>query len=175
MSLQNKPEKHVGFAEGADEEIANDHHERTALFQNKKDVAPNDDNNLAYYIFFLLGIGSLLPWNAFITASAYYRARFCGTDYFWNFEAFFSVSYSLSSEVSLVFVVLQRITAVLYPLYVFAAIFLVTTVLVLFPEIDGNHFFIITMASMTVVGIVASMVRSGIFTLAGKYMIESCI
>jgi hypothetical protein len=75
MSQQNKAEKHVGFAEGA-EEIADDHHERTALFQNKKNVAPNDDNNLAYYIFFLLGIGSLLPWNSFITASAYLRARF---------------------------------------------------------------------------------------------------
>ena len=78
-----------------------DIHERTALFQ-KKDDAPEDTHNMAYYIFFLLGIGSLLPWNAFITASEYYRNRFCGTDYVLNFEAWFSVAYSLSSEISLI-------------------------------------------------------------------------
>ena len=66
-----------------------DINERTALFRSSK-TAPED--SLAYFIFFLLGIGSLLPWNAFITASAYYKARFCGTPFFVNFEAFFSVA-----------------------------------------------------------------------------------
>jgi equilibrative nucleoside transporter 1/2/3 len=158
----------VTFSDAKEEhDDPEDIHERTALFKKKHD-APEDKHNMAYYIFFLLGIGSLLPWNAFITASAYYRNRFCGTDYVLNFEAWFSVAYSLSSEVSLVFVVLYRRTAVLYPLYIFATIFVFTTVLVLFPNIHGNDFFYITITSMIVVGTVASMVRSGVFTLAGR-------
>lgn len=171
MSAVPKPGKHIHFSADAAADDPEDIHERTALFR-KTDDPPEDKNNLSYYIFFLLGIGSLLPWNAFITASAYYRNRFCGTDYFWNFEAWFSVAYSLSSEVSLFFVVLQRFTAVLVPLYVFSTIFLVTTALVLYPEIDGNDFFTVTMTSITVVGIVASMVRSGIFSLAGMNTCE---
>jgi equilibrative nucleoside transporter 1/2/3 len=159
---------HVTFSDAKEEhDDPEDIHERTALFKKKHD-APEDKHNMAYYIFFLLGIGSLLPWNAFITASAYYRNRFCGTDYVLNFEAWFSVAYSLSSEVSLVFVVLYRYTAVLYPLYIFATIFVFTSVLVLFPNINGNDFFYITITSMIVVGTVASMVRSGVFTLAGR-------
>jgi hypothetical protein len=33
----------------------------------------------AYVIFFILGIGNLLPWNAFITAAGYFHQRFCNT------------------------------------------------------------------------------------------------
>ena len=43
--------------------------------------------------FIIVGIASLLPWNAFITASEYFRARFCGTDYERTFESFFSISF----------------------------------------------------------------------------------
>jgi len=152
----------------AEPEDPHDINERTALFRSKQ-AAPEDKNNLAYNIFFLLGIGSLLPWNAFITASAYYRSRFCGTAFFYSFEAFFSVAYSLSSEISLVFVVLLRMATVLYPLYIFTVIFVVTTSLVLVPAIDGNKFFAITIVSITLVGVVASMVRSGVFSLGALF------
>jgi hypothetical protein len=37
-------------------------------------------------IFFLQGIGQLFPWNAFISASAYFSTRFCGTRYASSFE-----------------------------------------------------------------------------------------
>lgn len=33
---------------------------------------PEDSYNLVYIIFFLMGIGSLLPWNVFITAKQYW-------------------------------------------------------------------------------------------------------
>ncbi|RXN27624.1 equilibrative nucleoside transporter 3 [Labeo rohita] len=33
---------------------------------------PEDSFNLVYIIFFLMGIGSLLPWNVFITAKQYW-------------------------------------------------------------------------------------------------------
>lgn len=34
--------------------------------------SPEDSYNLVYFIFFLMGIGSLLPWNFFITAKQYW-------------------------------------------------------------------------------------------------------
>lgn len=40
--------------------------------------APSDDYNLAWFIFFLLGVGVLTPWNAFILAAGdelVYRQR----------------------------------------------------------------------------------------------------
>lgn len=33
---------------------------------------PEDSYNMVYFIFFLMGIGSLLPWNFFITAKQYW-------------------------------------------------------------------------------------------------------
>jgi hypothetical protein len=59
---------------------------------------PKDTGNIAYIIFFWLGlgigffkirlsthayfflslIGNLFPWNAFITAATYFSERFCG-------------------------------------------------------------------------------------------------
>ena len=48
---------------------------------NEGDFVPKDIGNIAYLICFYLGLGNLLPWNAFITASSYYTDRFCGIQY----------------------------------------------------------------------------------------------
>lgn len=37
--------------------------------------SPDDLYNLVYVIFFLMGIGSLLPWNFFITARDYWMYK----------------------------------------------------------------------------------------------------
>ena len=44
------------------------------------------ENRYAYVTFFWQGVGSLFPWNAFITSSFYFRTRFCDTPYGHNFE-----------------------------------------------------------------------------------------
>ena len=36
---------------------------------------PTDPGNLAYYIFLLFGIGTLLPWNALLTALDFFQSR----------------------------------------------------------------------------------------------------
>ena len=54
-------------------------------------------------IFLLLGIGILLPWNAFVNAKPYFEARFCsssGTDTI-DFELWFGLAWNLASVVSL--------------------------------------------------------------------------
>ncbi|KAE9609723.1 putative equilibrative nucleoside transporter [Lupinus albus] len=56
-----------------------------------------DTCRVAYIIHFLLGVGNLLPWNAFITAVDYF-------DYLYptnHIEKVFSVAYMVSSVVVL--------------------------------------------------------------------------
>ncbi|WAR18574.1 S29A3-like protein [Mya arenaria] len=40
---------------------------------------PKDRFHMVYFIFYLLGLGSLIPWNFFITASEYFKFKFRNT------------------------------------------------------------------------------------------------
>ena len=53
-------------------------------------------------IFLLLGVGILIPWNAFVSAEQYFASRLCesGHDVI-NFEQWFGLVWNLSSVVSL--------------------------------------------------------------------------
>jgi hypothetical protein len=53
-------------------------------------------------IFLLLGIGILIPWNAFVSAKPYFTARLCqsGRDIV-NFEQWFGLVWNFSSVLSL--------------------------------------------------------------------------
>jgi hypothetical protein len=54
-------------------------------------------------VFLLLGVGVLLPWNAFISAKPYFQARLCGDNdpVARNIELWFSVIYNGASVLSL--------------------------------------------------------------------------
>ena len=101
--------------------------------------------NTAYRIFFFLGLGNLFPWNTFITASYYFAARFCGTNFEETFENYFTLSFTIAQTVGLALTIrycekwsLQR--KVIYPLGVYSLIFLMTTVLVVILGIDPTRF-----------------------------------
>lgn len=42
--------------------------------------APRDSYHLVGISFFILGLGTLLPWNFFITAIPYFQGRLAGTN-----------------------------------------------------------------------------------------------
>ena len=54
-------------------------------------------------IFLLLGVGILIPWNAFISAKPYFQARFCNDEgkVIVNFELWFGLIWNMSSVLSL--------------------------------------------------------------------------
>lgn len=66
-----------------DEEGEEDHSPSTSLLPKHTGTStplavrysPEDSYRLVYFIFFLMGIGSLLPWNFFITARDYWRYK----------------------------------------------------------------------------------------------------
>jgi hypothetical protein len=53
-------------------------------------------------IFLLLGVGILIPWNAFVSAKPYFTARLCQSGHdIVNFEQWFGLAWNFSSVVSL--------------------------------------------------------------------------
>ena len=76
-------------------------------------VVSNNDKKLVKVVFLLLGVGFLLPWNAFISASAYFVNRTCveaistdasvndSSDNENNFMLWFGLSYNFSGVITL--------------------------------------------------------------------------
>ena len=66
------------------------------------------------YIFLLLGIGVLVPWNVFISLKSYYEARFCSTANLTetngtNIESRFATAYNLSSIITMILLIAVRL------------------------------------------------------------------
>ena len=62
---------------------------------------PVDTGYVAYLIFFLMGAGTLLPWNIFINAAPYFKVRFAGTHFSDNFESFFGIGFNITNVLGL--------------------------------------------------------------------------
>jgi hypothetical protein len=95
----------------------NNHHEDTAILESS--AAPMEviqqssrllltqyvkPASLLKGVFCLLGIGVLVPWNAFISAKDYFQARFCMA----HMESTFVVLFTLSSVVSMGIILLTQ-------------------------------------------------------------------
>ena len=66
--------------------------------------APEDKGNVIYIIFFIQGIGMLLPWNFFITAKSYFSYKFQeNAGYQDRFENAFALAAMIPGVLSLLF------------------------------------------------------------------------
>ncbi|NXK37568.1 S29A3 protein, partial [Piprites chloris] len=148
---------------------------------------PRDHFHGAYIIFFLLGIGSLLPWNFFITAKHYwmYKLQNCSNeagpagqaasdlrDYF---ESYISIASTVPSVLCLIgnFLLVNKVPAsvrILSSLFVMLAVFLVITVLV---KVDTSAwttpFFALTVGCVAVVSSASTVFSSSIFGLSSCF------
>ena len=68
---------------------------------------PPDRCRLGWLILMLLGVGSLTPWNAFITPTDYYRLRLRGSQYASSFETIFTTAFTLMGFITIIF--MQRL------------------------------------------------------------------
>lgn len=148
---------------------------------------PEDRFNGAYIIFFCLGIGSLLPWNFFVTAKEYwaFKLRNCShlasgrdsedTDILNYFESYLAVASTVPSLLCLVanFLLVNRIPVnvrVLASLSVSLAIFVVMIVLV---KVDTSSwtrgFFGVTIACMAIVSGSSTIFNSSVYGLTGSF------
>ncbi|NXM64876.1 S29A3 protein, partial [Illadopsis cleaveri] len=148
---------------------------------------PRDRWHGAYVIFFLLGIGSLLPWNFFITAKHYWRYKLqncsdepgsveqAASDLRDYFESYISIASTVPSVLCLIgnFLLVNRVPAsvrILSSLFVMLAVFLVITVLV---KVDTSSwttcFFALTVGCVAVVSSASTVFSSSIFGLSSCF------
>ncbi|NXG28893.1 S29A3 protein, partial [Dromaius novaehollandiae] len=152
---------------------------------------PDDRLNGAYAIFFILGIGSLLPWNFFITAKQYwmYKLQNCSgqpgpagqgaSDLRDFFESYISIASTVPSVLCLIgnFLLVNKVPAgvrILSSLFVMLAVFLVITVLV---KVDTStwttHFFAITIVCVVVVSSASTIFSSSMFGLTSCFPMKN--
>ncbi|CAB3982559.1 equilibrative nucleoside transporter 1-like isoform X1 [Paramuricea clavata] len=133
----------------------------------------HDRFNVVYLIIVLQGIGTLLPWNFFITAHTYFSTKLDGTRYKHEFENFFAlaafgpnlVAFFLNTMFKHKVALKIRI---LVPLFVMTGIFVVTAALV---KVDTENwkgsFFAITLVTMGLINAFCAVYQGGLFGLSG--------
>ncbi|KFO09546.1 Equilibrative nucleoside transporter 3, partial [Balearica regulorum gibbericeps] len=158
---------------------------------------PSDRLHGAYVIFFLLGIGSLLPWNFFITAKHYwmYKLQNCSdqaspagqapSDLRDFFESYISIASTVPSVLCLIgnflleslLPLVPRVPAsvrILSSLFVMLVVFLVITMLV---KVDTSAwttgFFALTIGCVVVVSSASTVFSSSIFGLSSLFPMKN--
>ncbi|KAL6118834.1 slc29a2 [Pungitius sinensis] len=142
--------------------------------------APQDRGCLVGICFFILGLGTLLPWNFFMTALLYFQGRLNTTE--WSngtavvrTEYYFNNWMTLLSQLPLlVFTLLnsflyQRISETVRiagSLVFILLLFILTTVLVKVP-MDEDRFFSVTMATIWFINSFGAVLQGSLFGLVG--------
>ncbi|KAG9275073.1 equilibrative nucleoside transporter 3 [Astyanax mexicanus] len=147
---------------------------------------PQDSYCMVYGIFFLLGIGSLLPWNFFITAKQYWLYKLSNSsstpgqeepqsdlsDYF---ESYLAIASTVPSVLCLVlsYLLVNRFSSkvrILFSLFVILVVFVITTVLVMVDVSDcREQFFAGTLASVALVSGASNVLSGSVFGISGHF------
>ncbi|XP_008281684.1 equilibrative nucleoside transporter 3 [Stegastes partitus] len=148
--------------------------------------SPEDSYCLVYIIFFLMGIGSLLPWNFFITAKHYWHFKLSNnsdhssgeeqsSDLSNYFESYLAIASTVPSVLCLIlnYVLVNRLSAnlrILSSLFVILLVFVLTTVLVKVDVSDCRMgFFASTLASVAVVSGASNIFSGSMFGISGHF------
>ncbi|XP_037660350.1 equilibrative nucleoside transporter 3 [Choloepus didactylus] len=148
---------------------------------------PEDRFNGAYIIFFVMGIGALLPWNFFVTAKEYWIFKLsnssstaaqqgaAGSDILNYFESYLSIASTVPSVLCLVanFLLVNRVPVrvrVLTSLAIMLSIFVGMTMLVKVDTSSWNRgFFAVTLVCMAILSGTATIFNSSVFGMTGSF------
>lgn len=148
--------------------------------------SPEDSYYFVYIIFFLMGIGSLLPWNFFITAKHYWLYKLSNsTDHSGGeeqssdlsnyFESYLAIASTVPSVLCLLlnYVLVNRLSPnmrILSALFVILLVFVITTVLVKVDVSDcRTGFFVGTLVSVAVVSGASNIFTGSMFGISGHF------
>ncbi|KAM4537183.1 equilibrative nucleoside transporter 2-like [Odontesthes bonariensis] len=141
---------------------------------------PQDRGCMVGIIFFILGLGTLLPWNFFMTASLYFQGRLNKTEFTNGTvavrkEYYFNNWMTLLSQLPLLLFTLlnsflyQRISEavrVAGSLVFILLLFILTAVLVKVP-MEEDRFFSVTMATIWFINSFGAVLQGSLFGLVG--------
>ncbi|XP_022048061.2 equilibrative nucleoside transporter 3 [Acanthochromis polyacanthus] len=176
----------------SDDEESEDHSLSASLIPKNSPAplavrySPEDSYCLVYIIFFLMGIGSLLPWNFFITAKHYWLYKFSNntdhssgeeqsSDLSNYFESYLAIASTVPSVVCLIlnYVFVNRLSPkmrILSSLFVILLVFVITTVLVKVDVSDCRmEFFTGTLVSVAVVSGASNIFSGSMFGISGQF------
>ncbi|KAK0138963.1 Equilibrative nucleoside transporter 3 [Merluccius polli] len=147
--------------------------------------SPKDSYCLVYISFFLMGIGSLLPWNLFITAKHYWLYKLSNntggggeeprSDLIDYFESYLAIASTVPSVLCLAlnYLLVNRLSPrvrILSSLCVILAVFILTTVLVKLDVSEHQvEFFAGTLASVAVVSGASNLFTGSVFGISGLF------
>ncbi|KAJ4830039.1 Epsin-1, required for endocytosis and actin patch assembly [Turnera subulata] len=133
---------------------------------------PKDTFHLAYIIYFTLGFGYLLPWNAFITAVDYFSFIYPDV----SVDRTFALSYMLASLLCLLAVVLYAHKSHA-GVRINVGLLLLALALLVVPIMDAAYIkgrvglydgFYVTVGSLALAGVADSLVQAGLVGSAGE-------
>ncbi|XP_060728015.1 equilibrative nucleoside transporter 3 [Tachysurus vachellii] len=147
---------------------------------------PHDSYCLVYGIFFMLGIGSLLPWNFFITAKHYWLYKLNNgsslasnkelhTDLSDYFESYLAIASTVPSVLCLVlnYLLVNRLSSnvrILLSLAVILLVFMITTVLVKMDVSGCRKMFLAgTLASVALVSGASNIFSGSMFGISAYF------
>nr|XP_057928938.1 equilibrative nucleoside transporter 2-like [Doryrhamphus excisus]XP_057928948.1 equilibrative nucleoside transporter 2-like [Doryrhamphus excisus]XP_057928956.1 equilibrative nucleoside transporter 2-like [Doryrhamphus excisus] len=152
------------------------------MLNEKKASAPTDRGNIVATIIFMLGLGTLLPWNFFITASQYFNKKLStpfnssnsssgATNKDYNYDSWMAL---LSQLPLLLFTLLnsflyQRVSEHLRVAFSLVAIFLLfcLTAALVQVGLQPYTFFSITMATIWFINMFGAVLQGSLFGMVG--------
>lgn len=154
--------------------------------RQEKSPAPKDRFIAVYLIFYILGLGTLLPWNFFITAHGYWMFKFRdqnynGTDqnHRSDLQTSWGSNLSIASMVpNTVFLLLNTILSrrisqklrLVAPLVLIILLFIVTEAMVLVDTNSWqNGFFIFTLIKVALLNCNTAVFQGALFGLGGTF------
>ncbi|EEF36986.1 equilibrative nucleotide transporter 1 [Ricinus communis] len=133
---------------------------------------PKDTFNFAYIIYFTLGVGFLLPWNAYITAVDYFSAIYPGV----SVDRIFAVAYMLVGLCCLLVVIFYSRVSDAYIRINVGLLFFVVALLVV-PVMDAVYIkgrvglyagFDVSVGAIALSGLADGLVQGGLIGSAGE-------
>ncbi|KAB0799599.1 hypothetical protein PPYR_07479 [Photinus pyralis] len=154
-----------------------------------KPQEPRDKYNIVFFIFYLLGMTTLLPWNFFITANDYWMYKFRDPKSQLNFfspppkrtplQASFTSYLSIASNVPCVIFLIvntalnKRVslnTRMIGSLIVMLILLVITTVFVKVDTDDWQtEFFAITLVTVVLLNVASAILSGSLFGIVGKF------
>jgi len=138
-------------------------------------TVPKKGEFLTYIIFIMLGTGTLLPWNVFITETVYFGERFKRAPYISgvadNYEALITVSFQLMNISAIAAVVYFKVLSRVKMEYQIAVPLLGTTILIaltcaiVWIPTNGNQMAGITLLTCMGLGLTTAVLNGGVFGL----------
>lgn len=146
--------------------------ESSLLLATSSKKVPEDTFHLAYIIYFTLGLGFLLPWNAFITAVDYFSYVYPDT----SVDRIFAVVYMLVGLTCLLIIVLYAHKSHAYfRINLGLGLFVVSLLIV--PVMDAVYIkgriglydgFYVTVGAVALAGVADALVQGGLVGAAGE-------